>query len=135
MNPAAPSFRLDGKRALVTGAGRGIGLAIARAFAHAGAEATLCSRTEGDLDGAIQQLRTQGLSANRLVADVTDVPAFSAQIDALPAFDVVVNNAGGNRPSSSPIRTTRRTRRERSRHMIQLMALPPARQPAGAAAD
>lgn len=91
-------FRLDGKRALVTGAGRGIGLAIARAYAERGADVTLCARSEDELDAAVQELRGKGLSAEAMVADVTDLTAFAAMIEARPAFHVLVNNAGTNRP-------------------------------------
>lgn len=98
MSAAAPSFRLDGKRVLVTGAGRGIGLAIARACAASGAEVTLCARSTDEIGAAAAALRAQGLKAEALPADVTDVEAFAALIAARPAFDVFVNNAGMNRP-------------------------------------
>ncbi|PTE23218.1 3-oxoacyl-ACP reductase [Cereibacter changlensis JA139] len=91
-------FRLDGKRALVTGAGRGIGLAIARAYAERGAEVTLCARSADELTAAVDELRGRGLAAEALVADVTDIAGFAAQIEARPAFHVLVNNAGTNRP-------------------------------------
>lgn len=91
-------FHLDGKRALVTGAGRGIGLAIAQAYAERGADVTLCARSEDELDAAVQDLRGKGLSAEAMVADVTDLSAFAAMIEARPAFNVLVNNAGTNRP-------------------------------------
>lgn len=91
-------FGLAGKRALVTGAGRGIGLAIARAYAERGADVTLCARSAADLDAAVQDLRDQGHAAQAMVADVTDLAAFADLIDTRPAFDVLVNNAGTNRP-------------------------------------
>lgn len=94
----SPSFRLDGKRALVTGAGRGIGLAIARALAGAGAEVTLCARSADEIETAAAELRAKGLEAEAMAADVTDVAGFAALIAARPAFDVFVNNAGTNRP-------------------------------------
>lgn len=98
MSAALPSFRLDGRRVLVTGAGRGIGLAIAQACAASGAEVTLCARSAGEIGAAADELRAQGLKAEALPADVTDVEAFAALIAARPAFDVFVNNAGMNRP-------------------------------------
>lgn len=91
-------FRLDGKRALVTGAGRGLGLAIARALAEAGAAVTLCARSGDEIAAAANDLRAKGLIADTLAADVTEVTEFAAHISDLPAFDVFVNNAGTNRP-------------------------------------
>lgn len=93
-----PSFRLDGKRALVTGAGRGIGLAIAEALAGAGAAVTLCARTAPEIEAAAAVIRTAGGQAETLAADVTDLDGFAAALAALPAFDIFVNNAGTNRP-------------------------------------
>lgn len=98
MRSAAPSFRLDGKRALVTGAGRGIGLAIARAYAGSGAVVTLCARTRAEVEMEAAALTEEGLSAQALVADVTQVHDFAQRIAALPPFDIFVNNAGTNRP-------------------------------------
>lgn len=92
------TFRLDGKRALVTGAGRGIGLAIAQAYAASGADVTLCARTQSEVEGAAAALRVAGHQATALVADVTDVAAFAGTIHQRPAYDVFVNNAGTNRP-------------------------------------
>lgn len=93
-----PNFRLDGKRALVTGAGRGIGLAIANAYAEAGAHVTLCSRSQDELDSAVTILHKANLLAETLVADVMDTKNFSTQIMERPAYDIFVNNAGTNRP-------------------------------------
>ncbi len=70
--PSTPSFRLDGRRALVTGAGRGIGFAIATSFAEAGAQVTLCARTAEEIDAASGALRERGWSADALCLDVTD---------------------------------------------------------------
>lgn len=95
---AAPSFGLEGKRALVTGAGRGIGLAIAQAYAAAGAQVTLCARTRSEIESEAEHLAAAGWSATFMVADVTDVAGFAAGIAAQPAYDIFVNNAGTNRP-------------------------------------
>jgi NAD(P)-dependent dehydrogenase (short-subunit alcohol dehydrogenase family) len=94
----APLFRLDGRRALVTGAGRGIGLAIARAYAAAGAEVTLCARGADEVGAEAEALRAAGFRAEAMAADVTRIADFAALIAARPAFDVFVNNAGTNRP-------------------------------------
>ena len=98
--PRTPSFRLDGRRALVTGAGRGIGLAIACALAEAGAEVTLCARSADELDAAVEALRLRGDDAQALPLDVTDETAICAALAARPAFDILVNNAGMNRPAA-----------------------------------
>src|SRR5262249_6832491 len=91
-------FRLDGRRALVTGAGRGIGLAAAAALGQAGAHVVLIARTAGEIEAAAGEIRADGGSAEPLVLDVTDTTAVRAAIEARPAFDILVNNAGTNRP-------------------------------------
>ncbi len=96
--PRTPSFRLDGRRALVTGAGRGIGLACAAALAEAGAEVWLAARSAGEVQAAAASLRARGDRAHALVVDVTDTPAVVRSIAAHGPFQVLVNNAGTNRP-------------------------------------
>jgi NAD(P)-dependent dehydrogenase (short-subunit alcohol dehydrogenase family) len=96
--PTTPSFRLDGRRALVTGAGRGIGLGIAAAFAEAGAHVTLCARTAEEIETAAEALRNKEWSADALPLDVTDLKAFRNAISAAEPYDIFVNNAGTNRP-------------------------------------
>lgn len=98
MTKSLPAFRLDGRRALVTGAGRGIGLAIAQALAASGADVTLCARSREDVETAARRLREAGFGAGALVADVTDIAGFARLIEGLPALDIFVNNAGTNRP-------------------------------------
>lgn len=93
--PSTPSFRLDGKRALVTGAGRGIGLAAAKALADAGAEVTLAARTASEIEAAAAAI---GFGARAVVLDVSDLVAVSAFFAATEPFEVLVNNAGTNRP-------------------------------------
>src|SRR5262252_10160659 len=94
-----PSFRLDGKRALVTGGGRGIGLAAASALAQAGAHVTLAARTKAEIEAAAAAIRLRGGTADALVLDVTDLDAVRGAVAATAPFDVLVNNAGTNRPA------------------------------------
>jgi NAD(P)-dependent dehydrogenase (short-subunit alcohol dehydrogenase family) len=97
--PRTPSFRLDGRRALVTGAGRGIGLAAAAALAEGGAEVTLVARSAPELEAAADAIRAAGGRAEALSLDVTDVAAVRVALAARPPFHVLVNNAGTNRPA------------------------------------
>lgn len=91
--PQTPSFRLAGRRAIVTGAGRGIGLAAAAALAEAGAQVTLIARTASEIDAA-----AEAMGGTAAVLDVSDIAAVKAFFAARPAFHILVNNAGTNRP-------------------------------------
>lgn len=91
-------FSLNNKRALVTGGSQGIGRAIAKTLAEAGAHVTICARSAADLEQVSNEIGASGGRSEVLVADVTDIRGFAKQISALAAFDVFVNNAGTNRP-------------------------------------
>jgi len=91
-------FRLDGRTALVAGAGRGIGRACAVALAYAGADVWLMSRTQGELDAAVAEITDAGGKAHALACDVTDAVAVNRAVASMPALDVLVNNAGTNIP-------------------------------------
>lgn len=96
--PKTPSFRLDGRRALVTGAGRGIGLALAAALAEAGAAVTLAARTAAEIEAGAAAIRNAGGRAEAARLDVADLAAVETFFADRPAFHVLVNNAGTNRP-------------------------------------
>lgn len=96
--PITPSFDLTGRRALVTGAGRGIGAAAASALSGAGAHVTLAARTPDEIEDVVSQIRAAGGKADSLVLDVTDIAMVEAAITAADPFEILVNNAGTNRP-------------------------------------
>ena len=96
--PVTPSFRLDGRRAVVTGAGRGIGLACAAALAEAGAHVTLVARSLGEVEAATSDITAAGGRAEAARLDVSDLAAVAAFFAQRPGFDVLINNAGTNRP-------------------------------------
>jgi len=94
------SFDLTGKRALVTGASRGIGRAIAVAYAQAGADVAILARNGDLLAEVAEEITGHGRQATVAVADVLDPDAtrsaVSGAIGELGGLDVLVNNAGGN---------------------------------------
>ena len=96
--PTTPSFRLDGRRAIVTGAGRGIGLALAAGLAESGASVTLVARSEDEVAAGAAAIREAGGQAEHARLDVSDLAGVRAFFDARPAFHILVNNAGTNRP-------------------------------------
>jgi NAD(P)-dependent dehydrogenase (short-subunit alcohol dehydrogenase family) len=100
--PRTPSFRLDGRRALVTGAGRGIGFAAAAALAEAGANVVLAARSLAELEAKAAVLRDAGYRASALAVDVTDIGTAEQELKRAGPFEVLVNNAGTNRPK--PVR-------------------------------
>jgi NAD(P)-dependent dehydrogenase (short-subunit alcohol dehydrogenase family) len=93
-----PSFSLDGKVALVTGAGRGIGMACSLALAEAGADLVLISRTAGEIESVAERIRGLGRRATAVVCDVTSAPEIASAIDPLERIDVLVSSAGTNIP-------------------------------------
>ncbi|MEM5313855.1 SDR family NAD(P)-dependent oxidoreductase [Paraburkholderia sp. JHI869] len=101
MNEALKLFSLNGRRALITGSGRGIGLALARGLASAGAAVVINDRNEQKAATVAAQLRDDGLDADIAVFDVTKREQVSAAIDAVEArigaIDILVNNAGVQR--------------------------------------
>jgi NAD(P)-dependent dehydrogenase (short-subunit alcohol dehydrogenase family) len=92
--PRTPSFRLDGKRALVTGASSGIGLGAAVALAEAGAEVVLVARRFAELEAVRDAIRAAGGRAEALSLDITDIATTAEVLAARGPFDVLVNSAG-----------------------------------------
>ncbi len=97
--PQTPSFRLDGKNALVTGAGRGIGMGASIALAEAGANVTLVSRTENDLKNLSNYLNNKGYKTSFVPMDVNNELDVKNLIEDSDPFEILVNNAGTNRPA------------------------------------
>ncbi len=97
-------FRLDGQVAVVTGAGRGLGAAIAVAFAEVGADVLISSRTQSELESVAAQIEQAGSRAHIVVADLAQPDATAAlAAQAVAAFgrlDIVVNNVGGSMPNT-----------------------------------
>ena len=111
-------FGLAGKVAVITGAGKGIGAAIARVFAQAGADVALTARTAADVESVAGDVRAQGRRAHVLPGDVNDLDVVAQLVDTtvaeLGGIDIVVNNAGGS--VSYPFLDTRVDQIERSFH-------------------
>jgi NAD(P)-dependent dehydrogenase (short-subunit alcohol dehydrogenase family) len=97
--PRTPSFRLEGRRALVTGASSGIGLGCAVALAEQGALVFLAARSAEKLREAVAAIRAESLDAEALPLDVGDVAATRTAVAAHGPFDVLVNSAGTARHS------------------------------------
>ena len=91
-------FRVDGRVALVTGAGRGIGRSVALALAQAGAEVWLVARTQTEIDSAADEIRAAGGRAQAAVCDVTHAAAVTRIFAGIPTLDILINNAGMNIP-------------------------------------
>ena len=94
--PRTPSFSLQGKRALVTGASRGLGLAAAMALAQADAEVCCVARNKEDLEQVARACAEQGWKVQAEVLDVLERDEVERFVSSQPSFDVLVNNAGMN---------------------------------------
>ena len=100
---ATPLFDLTGKVALVTGGSKGLGKAMARSFAEAGANVVICSRHAAELDQALPEiLKGTGVQGRSFVTDMTnrsDVEILAkSTLEAMGRVDILVNNAGSNIP-------------------------------------
>jgi 7-alpha-hydroxysteroid dehydrogenase len=117
-------FRLDGKVALISGGGRGIGAGIARAFAEAGAAVVLTARTADEIEAVASEITAAGGRAFAVPADLLDIEDLPTVIDraasAFDGLDVIVNNAGGG---NSPLFAD--TRAEHLQHAFNLMVTVP----------
>jgi NAD(P)-dependent dehydrogenase (short-subunit alcohol dehydrogenase family) len=96
--PAADQRPLDRSRALVVGAGRGLGRAAARALAELGCDLVLVSRSDDQLEAAADEIRRLGGNVQTVVCDATDSDAVARRIGPLDTVDVLVNSAGTNVP-------------------------------------
>ena len=92
--PVTPSFKLDGRRALVTGGSSGIGFGCAAALAQAGAHVVVAARRDGPLAEAVDTLTSAGYSAESMLMDVSNVESITTAMKSQAAFHVVVNSAG-----------------------------------------
>lgn len=93
-----PSMRVDGQRALVTGAGRGIGRGCALALAEAGAEVVALARTRAEVEAVAREIVDAGGKATAVVCDIGDVHALQQTFAGLGRLDILINNAGTARP-------------------------------------
>ena len=99
--PKTPSMRLDGMKALITGASSGVGLGCAVALAEAGSHVVLSARNIGGLNDVVDAIQSKGLSAEAMMLDVTDTNSIRESIENHDPFDILVNSAGLGRHSPS----------------------------------
>jgi len=92
--PQTPSFRLDGRRALVTGASSGIGQGAAVALAAAGAHVVCAARGMDRLSASVSEMQAEGFSAEAMHLDVGDLDAINSKLTEQAPFNIVVNAAG-----------------------------------------
>lgn len=96
------AFRLDSKVAVITGGGRGIGAACARAFAEAGASVVVGARTQSEIDRTAEEVRARGAKALAIQTDVMREDQLErlarSALEAFGRIDILVNNAGGSPP-------------------------------------
>ena len=97
--PRTPTFQLNGKRALVTGASRGIGLGGAMALAEHGAHVVMAARNAEEIGRAAQSVREAGYSAEGVSLDVSDYESMVSTVRQYGPFDILFNNAGTNEPT------------------------------------
>ena len=119
MSPSAlDRFRLDGRVAIITGAGKGIGASIAYALSDAGADCALVARTTADVEAVALAVRARGRRALAITGDVNDLDLLARVVERtvteLGRLDIVINNAGGSR--SKRILRTRVDELEHSFH-------------------
>ena len=101
------AFRLDGRTAIVTGAGKGIGYAIAESFAEMGANVVCAARTEADLEAVADRARELGAAALPVVCDVMQEDQLQHLVDRtlehFGGIDLLINNAGGGGRGYGPV--------------------------------
>ena len=101
------AFRLDGRTAIITGAGKGIGYAIAESFAEMGANVVCAARTESDVEAIAARAREFGVEALAVTCDVTCESDLKRLVDAtvekFGGIDLVINNAGGGGKGYGPV--------------------------------
>jgi NAD(P)-dependent dehydrogenase (short-subunit alcohol dehydrogenase family) len=95
------AFNLEGRTALVTGGSRGLGLAMAGALGEMGAKVVIAARKVDELDAAVASLKTRGVTAVRVVGDLSRAENVAPFVDAVAAaagapIDILVNNAGAS---------------------------------------